>query len=108
MKKKGFTLLEVLIATSIFLIFVIAASAVMDVGRSAWFTGDVAVELRQEINKAFMYMEKDLEKTRPAEISLASDSSSTSLTFKIPQDNDADGTILDSNGNIEWSGDSCR
>jgi len=102
---KGFTLVEILIAVSIFLILIFALFAVMDVGRGIWFTGDVSVELRQEIIKAFMTMEKELKETRPAQISLTSGSSSSSLTFKIPQDNDGDGTILNSAGNIEWSGD---
>ena len=48
-------------------------------------------------------MERELKETRPAQTSLASGSSSASLTFRIPQDTDGDGTILDSLGNIEWS-----
>jgi len=100
---KGFSLIELIFAVSIFLIMILAIFAVMDVGRGAWFTADVTVELRQEIIKAFTTMEKELKETRPAEISVAIDSSSASLTFKIPQDIDGDGTILNSAGNIEWS-----
>ena len=66
--------------------------------------GDVVVELRQEIIKTFMRMESELKETRPAQISLGSGTSGSSLTFKIPQDNNGDGTILDASGNIEWSG----
>jgi prepilin-type N-terminal cleavage/methylation domain-containing protein len=102
---KGFTLVEILVATAIFTILILAGFQVMEVGRSFWFTGDVTVELRQEIIKAFMRMEAELKETRPAQISLGSGTSSSSLTFKIPQDNNGDGTILDASGNIEWSGD---
>ena len=100
---KGFTLVEIIFAVTIFLILTLAIFAVMDVGRGAWFTGDVSVQLRQEIIKAFMTMERELKETRPAQISLTIGASSPSLTFKIPQDNDNDGTILDSLANIEWS-----
>jgi len=102
---KGFTLTEILVSLSIFVILVFAIFAVMGIGRGAWFTGNISVELRQEIIRAFRAMDKELRETRPAQISLAIASSSATLTFTIPQDNDGDGTILDSLGNIEWSGD---
>jgi type II secretory pathway pseudopilin PulG len=101
---KGFTLMEIIFAVAIFLLLILAIFAVMGVGRGAWFTGDVSVQLRQEIIRAFTTMERELKETRPAEISLTIGTSSSSLTFKIPQDNNNDGTILDSFGNIEWSG----
>jgi len=102
---KGFTLIEIIFGVGIFLILILAIFAVMNVGVGAWFTGDVSVQLRQEIIKAFTKMEKELKETRPAQVSLTIGTSSSSLTFKIPQDNNGDGTILDSFGNIEWSGD---
>lgn len=97
--------MEIIVAVAIFLLLVFAIFAMMNVGRGAWFTGDVTVQLRQEIIRAFTTMERELKETRPAKISLTIGSSSSSLTFKIPQDNNGDGTILDSFGNIEWSGD---
>jgi len=101
---KGLTLIEILVATVIFTILIFAVFQVMEVGRSSWFRADVVVELRQEIIKTFMRMESELKETRPAQISLGSGTSGSSLTFKIPQDNNGDGTILDASGNIEWSG----
>jgi Tfp pilus assembly protein PilV len=102
---KGLTLVETLVAVSIFLILILAVFAVMDVGRSTWSTGDVSVELRQEIIKAFMTMERELKETRPTQQSVPNDGLPyTSITFRVPQDNDNDTTILDSAGNIEWSG----
>jgi len=101
---KGLTLIEILVATVISTILIFAVFQVMEVGRSSWLRGDVVVELRQEIIKTFMRMESELKETRPAQISLGSGTSGSSLTFKIPQDNNGDGTILDASGNIEWSG----
>ncbi|MCX5710941.1 MAG: hypothetical protein NT060_03110 [Candidatus Omnitrophica bacterium] len=100
---KSFTLIELLFVSIIFTLLIIGVFQVMDVGRGAWFTGDTSIELRQEIIKTFMRMERELKETRPAQVSLGSSTSDTSLTFKIPQDIDGDGTILDSSGNIEWS-----
>jgi prepilin-type N-terminal cleavage/methylation domain-containing protein len=100
----GFTLIEILFGVAIFSILILAIFAVMNVGIGAWFSSDVSVQLRQEIIKAFTKMEKELKETRPAQISLTIGTSSSSLTFKIPHDNNNDGTILDSFGNIEWSG----
>ena len=100
---KGFTLVETFVSTVILIMLFLAVFQLMDVGRGSWFTGDTVVELRQEIMKAIMKMDFELKKTRPAQISLGSGASSSSLTFKIPQDNNGDGTILDASGNIEWS-----
>ena len=101
---KGFTLVEILVSTVILTILILAAFQVMETGRSSWFTGDVSVQLRQEIIKTFMRMERELKETRASQISLGSGASSSSLTFRIPQDNNGDGTILDAFGNVEWSG----
>ena len=102
-KMKGFTLIEILIACAIFSILILSVFRVISVGSSSWFIGDASVALRQEVIKTFMRLERELRQTRPSQINLAFGTSATSLTFKVPQDNNADGTILDSSGNIEWS-----
>ena len=101
---KGLTLLEILVALSIFTFLILAIFGTMDLGRASWFTGSTVVEVHREIIKSFMKMEKELRNTRPAEVSLTSGTSSASITFKIPQDIDGDGDILDALGRIEWSG----
>jgi prepilin-type N-terminal cleavage/methylation domain-containing protein len=101
---KGFTLIEIIFAVSIFLMLMIAVFAVMGVGRGAWFTGDMSVALRQEMLKTFMRMEQELKETRPSQINLPAGATSASLTFKVPKDNDLDGTVLDSLARVEWSG----
>lgn len=101
---RSFTLLEIIIATLIFTLLILAVFQAMEIGRNSWFTGEISVELRQEIIKAFTVMERELKETRPALLDLNSATTATSLTFRLPQDNDADGTILDASGNIEWSG----
>lgn len=101
---KGFTLLEILVALSIFTFLILAIFGVMDLGRASWITGSAAVEVHQEIIKSFMTMEKELRETSPGRISLTSGTSGPSITFQAPQDIDGDGDVLDASGNIEWSG----
>ncbi|MFA5287284.1 MAG: prepilin-type N-terminal cleavage/methylation domain-containing protein [Candidatus Omnitrophota bacterium] len=108
---KGFTIIEVLVSAVIISVLIMGAFAVLDVGRSSWFAGDVRSDLRKDIIRAFMAMERELRETRPvsvgaaARINLNYGESSSSIVFQVPQDsNDADTTILDSLGDIEWSG----
>jgi prepilin-type N-terminal cleavage/methylation domain-containing protein len=104
--RKGFTIIEVLVSVVIISVLIMAAFAVLDVGRSSWFAGDVRAELRKEMIRAFMAMERELRETRPSQlVSFPHGTSSSEVTFKIPEDsNDADTTILDSFGYVEWSG----
>ncbi|MCK9573231.1 MAG: hypothetical protein M0R20_02365 [Candidatus Omnitrophica bacterium] len=102
---KAFTLVEVLVAACIFFILVGTAFVVMDAGISSWFAGDIETNLRREIIKAIIPMERELKSTTAAQTNLASGTSSNTITFSIPQDNDADGTILDTQAAIEWSSD---
>ena len=94
--------MEVLVSAVIISVLIMVAFAVLDVGRGSWFGGDVRAELRKEMIRAFMAMERELRETSPAQQSVSYDTSSTSITFRVPQDIDGDGTILDSFGYIEW------
>ncbi|MBN2830868.1 MAG: prepilin-type N-terminal cleavage/methylation domain-containing protein [Candidatus Omnitrophica bacterium] len=107
---RGFTIIEVLVSALVMSLLIFAAFAVLDVGRGSWFGGDVRTELRKEMIRAFMSMERELRETRPvsggpsARINLNFGETGNSISFQIPQDNDLDGTVLDSLGDIEWSG----
>lgn len=100
---KGFSLIELIISSCIFIILILAIFQAMDMGRSLWFTADVSTELRQEIIKTITIIEREIKETRPSQTSLQISSNSNTFTFRIPQDNNGDGTILDANGNVEWS-----
>ena len=102
---RGFTLVEILISFAILVLVMLAIFSVMDIGRNAWFLGDVSTQVRHEIINAFTNMDRELKETRPSQQSLSIGTTSAQLTFKIPQDGNGDGTVLDVNGNIEWSDD---
>ncbi len=107
---RGFTIMEVLVSAVIISLLILAAFAMLDVGRTSWFSGDVHTELRKEIIRSFMAMERELRETRPvsggpsARINLNYGETSNSISFQIPQDIDGDGRVLDALGEIEWSG----
>lgn len=110
-KRNSFSLVEVIVATCIFLVLVNMAFVTLNTGMSSWFSGGVSVELRNEIIKAFGAMEKELKETASAKLdNLPSGSSAAYLIFRLPQDIDNDGTIIDWSGvapmyepTIEWS-----
>lgn len=99
----SFTLVETLLAVSILTFLILSAFYALDIGRRSWFANDASIELRDDIIKALAAMEKELRNTRPSQIDLGAGSSSASLTFTTPQDNDGNGTILNSFGDVEWS-----
>ena len=99
--RKGFTLLEIFITTSIFLVLTAVALSLMLTSNEAWFTGSTSIGLRQEIIKTLLTMEKELKETRASQTNLSIGSTSSSLSFKIPKI--TNGSILDSSGNIIWS-----
>jgi hypothetical protein len=77
---------------------------VMTVGRNATYMGDTSIGLRQEIIRAYLTMDKELRGSRPSLLSIGVGTTSASLTFKMPQDVDGDGSYLNSTGGVEWSG----
>ena len=101
---KGFTIIEVLISSAIIAVLILVAFTVLDIGRGSWFGSDVQVEIRNEITRGFMGMERELRETRPvsAQMSINYGESANLITFKIPTI-DANGVVLDAFGYIVWS-----
>lgn len=102
---RGLSLVEVLVSILIFSFIFIAIFNILSSGQASWYTADVQIELQQEIRKALMVMNTQLRQSGSSVISgvPADDNYYTSITFKIPQDLDGDGDVIDSIGNIEWS-----
>jgi len=101
---RGFTLIEILVATLIMSIIMAALFIVLSMGQNSWFNGDIAIELRDQTLRSIMNMNKELSATRPSKINLSIGATSSTITFYVPQDNNGDGISVDSAGNIEWSG----
>ena len=101
---KGFTLLEILVASLIMSIIMGALFVSLSIGQRSWFSGDASIELRDQTIRAVMTIDKELSATRPTKIDLAIGATASAITFYLPQDNNGDGSVVDSSGNIEWSG----
>jgi len=100
---KAFTLIETLVSILIFAIIVMSIFLVMSIGQRSWFTGDASMEIRQQLIIAITRMNSELSETNSAQTNLTADVPAFSITFKIPHDNNGDGTVVDTLGNIEWS-----
>lgn len=110
-RNAGSSLVEVIVATCIFLMLVDMAFVTLNTGMNSWFTGNTAVEARSEIIKTLSAMEKELKETASAQ-TLPNSGVSTSINFHLPggADIDGDGTIINWYGFsplyepvIEWS-----
>ena len=102
---KAFTLIETIVAMLIFSVILMSIFLVMSIGQSSWFAGDTAVELRQQIILAISRMDSEISKTAPGQTNLSLDIPSASIRFHIPHDNNGDGSVVTTLGDIEWSGD---
>jgi prepilin-type N-terminal cleavage/methylation domain-containing protein len=99
---KGFTLVEVLAASVILAVLMVALFLVLGLGQRSWIRGDVNIQLQQEISRALVVMARELKETAPKKVSI---SPSDTIKFNIPQDLNGDGSVIDSVGAIEWSPD---
>jgi len=105
MKREGLTILEAMITIFIFSLILAVIFGVMTQGRISFYTGNTAIELRQEMRKAIFWMKRELHQSRSTVIQgVPVDGNDYNvITFRIPQDRDGDGDVIDSRGDIEWS-----
>lgn len=99
---RGLTLLETLISLLIFSVVMIALGLSVVVGKNSLFTSDVPTELRQNVLFALTSVSRELRETTGSKTNLGSGTSNNSITFQVPNDNNADGQVVDNIGNIEW------
>jgi len=99
---KGFTVFETLISILIFSIITLALGMAVVVGKNSLFSSDVPTQLRQDVLFAILSMNRELRQTTPSKTNIGANSSSSSIAFQIPHDNNGDGQVVDSFGNIEW------
>jgi prepilin-type N-terminal cleavage/methylation domain-containing protein len=99
---KGLTLFEVLVSLLIFSIVAMGLGYAVIAGKSALFVSDIPTQLRQNVLFSLMPMVRALRQTAPAKINIGEGASSTSITFQLPHDNNGDGVIVDTAGNVEW------
>ncbi len=92
-------------AILIFSIVAMGLGSAVVAGKNALLVSDIPTQLRQNVLFALMPMVRELRQTAASKISLADGASSSSITFKLPYDIDADEDVVDDIGNIEWGQD---
>lgn len=104
---RGLSLVEVLITVFIFFLIFMASFAVLSAGKGSWYTGDVEVEINQEIRKGLLTMSRELRQSRSSVINtvLPDGNYYNSIIFRVPEDVDSDGDVIDASGSVEWSAD---
>lgn len=109
--------LEMMVSVAIFTVIMASIFTVIYTGRLYWRVGTSQVDVQQEARKAMAFMAKELRQTRagtgrvaggPAVAILenlpADDNTHASVTFRIPQDTNGDGNVLNTDGQVvEWS-----
>jgi len=98
-KSVGFTLVEILVAVSLYSLIAAACFVAFITGNRSWQVNKVQLEIQQELRKAMDWMIEDLRQSgSSAIVDVPSDGVwYNSITFKM-----AEGI---NNGNISWSGD---
>ncbi len=96
---KGFTVVEVLMASGIAVVLLgMAVQMSMNISDASELAS-VQTELRSEIQRAMDQMVRELRSTAPSRLTVQA---GPSLVFSVPGDIDGDQSILDNLGNIEW------
>lgn len=94
-----------MIVLCVFTIISGAIFAVFAMGNISWYTAEVQLIAHQNARGGMDAIIRELRQTRSSAIAdvPADDNYYTSITFRIPEDTDGDGDVLDNSGAIEWS-----
>ena len=105
----GFTLVEILVASAIFVVMLGIMYGIYISGLDVYGTGSYQVDLQAQARLALNYMVLELRNaTRTSaqnpspNLSIPSVPNNKQIHFYLPQDKDGDGLITDANGEIEW------
>ncbi|PIQ83195.1 MAG: hypothetical protein COV75_08650 [Candidatus Omnitrophica bacterium CG11_big_fil_rev_8_21_14_0_20_63_9] len=108
-RRSGFTLVETMVAGTIFLSMSLIATLWLTGVSDVWWTTNTQSHVRQQAHQAVARMADELRlATRtaaasPPNLAVPAVPNNTSMTFYLPADtNDANTTIVDAIGEIEW------
>lgn len=100
------SMVEILVVMAIFGILSVGISMVIFSSQRSFSTGSGQVVLTSELRRALDQMSREIVESKPSEIQrpAANGAWDTQLIFRVPQDANGDGSVLDANGEIaEWS-----
>jgi len=109
MDRRGFTLIEILVASIILTIISAVVFGVYIAGTDLWDVTRLQADLQAQARQVLDSMTSELRSaTRTStqipspNLSIPAVPNNNSITFYLPGDNDGDGLITDANGDIEW------
>lgn len=107
--QRGFTLAEILVATSIFAVVSALMLSFFVQGSNLWQLITNQSDLRSIARNAMSYMTQELQKTTRTSseipspnLSIPSKPNNNSIDFYLPRDIDGNGLIINAVGNTEW------
>ena len=105
MNNRGFTILELLVATAIMAGMSGVFLATLRMNQQSWETSQSYLTVSGELRRGINEMSQELASSRLDQIGgvPADGVWYDEITFAVPEDLDGDGTVLDASGDMEWS-----
>jgi len=106
--KSGFTLVETIVAGGLLVSMSLIAMLWLTGTSTLWWTSTTQAQVRSDMQQSMSRMTAELRSaTRsaagsPPNAVIPAAPGNTTITFYLPTDADANGTIIDALGNIEW------
>lgn len=105
-RRAGFSLAELMVVVALFSVLAGAIVLTLFSAQRSWTVGSGQTVLTLELRRALDRMSRELVESQPAQIQQppANGLWDNTIVFRVPQDRNGDGSVLDANGNIaEWS-----
>ena len=103
---RGWSLTELLVAIAVFIMIASAVVTGLLSTQRTWTSGVGQAVLTSELRRALDRMGRELAEGRSSQIQrpLANGAWDATITFRVPEDRNGDGSVLDANGAVaEWS-----
>lgn len=105
--ERGFTIVEMIVVLSIFLG---AALLIYQVAQSlmiSYRTGETKIQVEENLRRGMTHLMRELRQAARATLMCSQGGSASypagdSITYRVPEDLDANGTVLDAFGNVEY------
>jgi len=98
---KGFSLIELMIVSAIFVFLLGVILGFINFGNISWQSGSSKITVNQELRRGMEAMGRDLSQAKASTISIPPGGSSNSISFQMARDLNNDGAISLSSGVLE-------
>lgn len=105
MKNRAFTAIELMMVAFVSVILIGALIIILTSGRVSYETGDIKIELQQNLRRGMDSMVRELAQTSHTVALIETiNNPNDTIKFRLPEDIDGDGTVLNATtGALEWS-----